>query len=114
MIKYSASFNSPKLDSNLKSSLKDIAKDVNQIKNDIFDLKSVLNLSVDMKDFFKFKTIVPFVSKIQRHENEKLYLEFWIPGEEKFTKESFTEEQTKFCFDFTIELALRSQSKKIK
>lgn len=109
LIRHDATFNAKPLENFIKATLRDIGDDINKINKNIFSLTTVLSLSVDIKDYFRFQTIMPYVTKIQTHRDNKWYIEFWIPNEESYKKEDFTIQQVMFCFNFVLDVALKSQ-----
>lgn len=108
---YSASFGGNELDSNLRRSLGDIAKDMNEIMNELITIRKIQVLNVDSRKFIAFKDIMPHVTKYQKLENDAYVLVYHIPNEEKLTAESFSIEQVKFCFDFVVESVFNYQNK---
>jgi uncharacterized protein YutE (UPF0331/DUF86 family) len=105
LIKYRAQFGGDEPDNVLRENLKEIAEDINRIQDDLHDLKKVVSLSADLKKYKKFRTNIPFVTKIIKGETGKI--EFWIPDEEKDVVIEYKIDQVKFCFDFVTELALK-------
>lgn len=107
LIKYMAGINQPDLDSKLEENLTEIADDINHLHEELHDLKKIVSLSVDVKDYKKFKVIMPYITKIQKGDDGKI--KFWIPNEEMGKKVDYEFSQVKFCFDFVTELALRHE-----
>jgi hypothetical protein len=105
LIKYTAQFGGSEPDSVLKENLKEIAKDVNRLQSEIYDLKTILSLSVGLKEYTHFKQHIPYVSKIIKGDTGKV--EFWIPDEEREKMIEYDIKIVKQCMDFTIELALK-------
>jgi hypothetical protein len=99
------------LDSNLRRSLEDVAKDINEIKNDILTMRKVQLLNVDTRKYLAFKDIMPHVSKVQRHENNEFFYEYFIPQADKIDNSTYSVEQVKFCFDFVVDSIFNFQNK---
>lgn len=87
-----------------KSDLKDIAKDINRLQDDIYKIKKILSITTDLKSYFLFERIVP--CNIAKYDNE-----YYIPKQNWYLQKQFTEAQVKFCLNFVIELALKINSK---
>lgn len=104
LIKYGAQIGGSYPDNVLKENLKEIAEDINRVKDDIFDLNKILCLSADLKKYKKFRKTIPYVSKLCRGNDE---VKFWIPDEERNNVVDYSIEQVKFCFDFALEMALK-------
>lgn len=105
LIKYRAQFGGNEPDRVLSENLKEIAQDINRIQDDLHDLKKVISLSADLKKYKKFRTTIPYVSKIIKGDTGAV--EFWIPDEERGNIVIYPVEQVKFCFDFVTEIALK-------
>ena len=105
LIKYKAQFGGSEPDGVLRENLKEIAEDINRIQDDLHDLKKVISLSADLKKYKKFRTTIPYVSKIIKGETGEV--EFWIPDEERNNFVEYKIEQVKFCLDFVTEMALK-------
>jgi hypothetical protein len=100
------------LESSLRNGLIEIAKDINKINKEIINLREIQLLSVDIRKYLYFEDIMPHISKIQRHVSGKEFIiEFYIPEEATLTKENYTYEQVKFCFDFVIDSVFKFQNK---
>ena len=106
---YRYSFGGNDLDSNLRRSLEDIAKDINEIHSDLNVMRKVQLLNVDTRKYMAFKDIMPYVSKIQRHDNDKSLIEYYIPQAERMTNETFSPDQVRFCFDFVVDSIFKYQ-----
>lgn len=106
LIKYKAQFGGQEPDRVLEENLKEIAEDINRLQDEIDDLKKVVSLSVDLKNYLKFRNIMPYVTKIFKGDTRTT--EFWAPDEEKQNKVDYTLDQVKFCFEFVIDLALKN------
>lgn len=104
--KYRAKFGSTPLDSNLRENLKEIADDVNRLQDEIQNLKHILSLSVNLKDYMIFKLEMPYVSKIT---NNGVDYRYWIPDEERNEPKEYKYEVVKYCLNFVIEIALKNQ-----
>ena len=105
LIKYRAQFGGSEPDNILRENLKEIAEDINRIQDDLHDLKKVISLSADLKKYKKFRTTIPYVSKIIKGETGEV--EFWIPDEERNNVVEYKIDQVKFCLDFVTEMALK-------
>ena len=105
LIKYRAQFGGSEPDGVLRENLKEIAEDINRIQDDLHDLKKVISLSADLKKYKKFRTTIPYVSKIIKGETGEV--EFWIPDEERKNVVEYKIDQVKFCLDFVTEMALK-------
>lgn len=79
------------------SCLNEVAKDINRIHEDLYELKKALCLPVELKDFLVFKSIIPTIQK-DRHDSYILWNE---------PDESLTRHQVEFCNDFVVDLALK-------
>lgn len=90
----------------LKDSLKEIATDINRLQDELHELKKSISLSANFKEYKKFQTIIPYVTKLVQGGTGEVF--FWIPDEEQKNKVEYTIEQTKFCFDFVISVSLRN------
>ena len=102
LIKYRVSFGGDEPSNMLRNNLKEIAADINRLQDEIQTLKSVLSMSVDLKEYIKFKQYMPYVSKIVSSGETK----FWIPDEERNNKIDYKIDIVNYCFDFVIELAI--------
>lgn len=89
----------------LKKSLEEIAEDINRVQDDLHDLRMALSLSVDFKKYKRFQIIIPYVTKLVRGEASEVF--WWIPDEEKNIKKEYSKSQTKFCFDFVMDISLQ-------
>jgi len=107
LIKYMAQFGGSEPDNLLRENLEEIAKDINRLQEEIQNLKTVLSLSVDLKEYMYFKQHLPYVSKIIKGDTGKT--EFWIPDEERENKIKYKVEIVKYCFNFVTELALKKE-----
>lgn len=105
LIKYRAQFGGSELDGVLRENLKEIAEDINRIQDDLHDLKKVISLSADLKKYKRFRTTIPYVTKIIKGGTGEV--EFWIPDEERNNVVEYKIDQVKFCFDFVTEMALK-------
>ena len=105
MIKYGAQLGGSEPDSVLRENLKEIAEDINRLQTEIYDLKTILSLSVDLKEYTHFKQHIPYVSKIVKGDTGNV--EFWIPDEEQENIIEYDIKIVKECLKFTIELALK-------
>lgn len=110
-IAHEATLGGKPLDSNLKKGLKDIAKDINEIKEEISSLSKIQLLHLDMRKYLLYKEIMPNICKIQSHEGEEVRIDFYIPEAGSLSKESFKHGNVKFCFDFVLETIFSYQSK---
>lgn len=108
---YHYSIGGKDLDSNLQRGLEDVAKDINEIKNDIITMRKVQLLNVDTRKYLAFKDIMPHVSKVQRHENNLFFYEYFIPQADKIDNKTYTSEQVKFCFDFVVDSIFNFQDR---
>lgn len=107
LIKYGAQLGGNEPDTILSENLTEIAQDVNRLQSEIYNLKTTLSLSVDLKEFTYFKQNIPYVSKIIKGETGDI--EFWIPDEERGNKIEYDIKVVKDCLNFTIELALKKE-----
>jgi hypothetical protein len=87
-----------------RENLREIASDLNNIQDELFELKKIMSLSADLRKYKIFKNTIPYVSKIVKGETGEV--EFWIPDEESGNIVGYERDKVKFCFDFTLELAL--------
>lgn len=90
----------------LRNSLKEIAEDINRVQDDLHDFRKALSLSVDFKQYKRFQIIIPYVTKLVRGETGEIF--WWIPDEEKDIKKEYSKSQTKFCFDFVMDISLQN------
>ena len=107
LIKYTAQFGGSEPDNVLRENLKAIAEDINKVQDDLQNIKTVLSLSVDLKEYTYFEQHMPNVSKIIKGETGNV--EFWIHEEENKIKTEYKIEVVKKCLNFVIELALRNE-----
>jgi hypothetical protein len=107
LIKYKAQFFGSEPDLVLRENLEEIATDINRLQSEIQNVKTVLSLNVDLKEYTVFKQHLPYVSKIIRGETGKT--EFWIPDEEREIKKDYEISNVKYCLNFAIELALKKE-----
>lgn len=110
MIKYGAQIFGDKdsmPDIVLSENLAAIADDVNRLQTQITDLKTILSLSVDIKEYTFFQQNIPYVSKIIEATSGNV--KFWIPDEERKTEVKYNLATVKTCLNFVIELALRDK-----
>ncbi len=105
LIKYNAQFGGSEPDYVLKENLKEIADDINRLQDELQSIKTVLSLSVDLKEFTYFEQHMPHVSKIIKAESRDA--EFWIQEEDLGIKMEYKIDVVKKCLNFVIELALR-------
>lgn len=105
LIKYRTRIGGGEPDSLLKENLKEIAKDINRLQDDLHDLKKVISLSAALKKYKKFRNIMPYVTKIIQGKTGEVG--YWMPDKEKGNKIEYTIDQVKFCFDFVTETSLR-------
>ncbi len=106
---YRATFGGHKIDSNLKSSLENIAKDLNYVMDEIKVLQKSQILEVDLRRYLMFKNIMPSI--IYYPESSVEGEHFYISREQTYSHENFNKEQVKFCSDFVFEAVLNFQSK---
>ena len=83
--------------------LGEIARDINKVQSQISDIRTILGLSVNLKDFAYFKQNMPVVRKIR--EGKTGDRKFWIPEKER----KYDIKVVKNCLKFVIELALKSE-----
>lgn len=107
-LKYRARLGGGEPDRVLKENLNEIAKDINRLQDELFDLKKIISLSADLKKYMEFKNNIPYVTKIVKGETGEVV--FWVPDEERENKIEYTYEQVKMCFDFVMETALRQNT----
>lgn len=107
LIKYTAQIGSSEPDRCLKENLEEISNDINRIQEEVQNIKAVLSLSVDLKEYTYFKQHMPHVSKIIKGETGEI--EFWIPDEEQVRVVDYKLDVVKFCINFVIELALKKE-----
>lgn len=107
LIKYESQFGGYSPDNVLKENLKEIAEDINRLQDELQNIKTVLSLSVDLKEYIYFEQHMPYVSKIIKGEtgNE----EYWIHEEESKIIKEYKIEIVKNCLNFVIELALQNK-----
>jgi len=105
LIKYQAQMGGKEPDRVLQENLKEIAEDVNRIQDDLHSLKKVISLSADLKKYTKFRSTIPYVTKIIKGGTSEV--EFWIPDIEGNSAIDYRLEQVMFCFDFVMEIALK-------
>jgi hypothetical protein len=105
--KYESQFGGSSPDNILKENLKEIAEDINRLQDELQNIKTVLSLSVDLKEYIYFEQHMPYVSKIIKGEtgNE----EYWIHEEESKIIKEYKIEIVKNCLNFVIELALQNK-----
>ncbi len=107
LIKYRAQLSGKEPDKLLRENLKEIAKDINRLQTEIQNIKTILSLGVDFKEFIYIKQHLPYISKICKGGSD--ISEFWIPDEERGTVINYEANVVKDCFDFVIELALKNE-----
>ncbi len=107
LIKYMAQIGGAEPDNCLRDNLDEIANDINRLQEEIQNIKTVLSLSVDLKEYTYFKQHMPYVSKIVKGETGAT--EFWIPDEERETVVDYKSDIVKYCLNFVIELALKKE-----
>lgn len=95
-------------DGAMRENLREIADDINRIQKELHDLKKIISLSADLKKYTELKTILPYVTKIV--EGKTGETKYWIPDEENNKKVEYSLEQTKFCFEFVVDLALKQNN----
>lgn len=107
LIKYESQFGGYSPDNVLKENLKEIAEDINRLQDELQNIKTVLSLSVDLKEYIYFEQHMPYVSKIIKGEtgNE----EYWIHEEESKIIKEYKIEIVKNCLNFVIELAIQNK-----
>lgn len=105
--KYRIRLDGNKPDPVLRENLKEIGQDLNRLQEELLNLKKTISLKVDLKSYKKFKTIIPFVTKITKIGTNEV--EFWIPDETKGNIVNYNKDQVKFCMDFVLELALKQE-----
>lgn len=107
LIKYESQFGGYSPDNVLKENLKEIAEDINRLQDELQNIKTVLSLLVDLKEYIYFEQHMPYVSKIIKGEtgNE----EYWIHEEESKIIKEYKIEIVKNCLNFVIELALQNK-----
>lgn len=106
LIKYMAQIGGSEPDKLLRENLKEIANDINRLQSEIQNIKTILSLGVDFKEFIYVKQHLPYLSKIYKGGSD--ISEFWIPDEEMETVIDYEESIVKDCFDFVVELALKN------
>lgn len=107
LIKYMAQIGGAEPDMCLKENLKEIATDINRIQEEVQNIKTILSLSVDLKEYTYFKQHMPHVSKINNGEIGTP--EFWIPDEEREIGVDYKLDIVRYCLNFVIELALKKE-----
>lgn len=107
LIKYTAQFGGSEPDNVLKENLKEIADDINRLQDELQNIKTVLSLSVDLKEYTYFEQHMPYVTKIIKGETGNV--EYWIQEEDLEIKTEYNIEVVKKCLNFVIELALRNE-----
>ena len=107
LIKYGASFGGSEPDHLLTENLKEIAEDINRLQDEIQKIKTILSLSVDLKEYTNFQQHMPYVTKIIKGETGKS--EFWIQEQHLKIETEYKIEIVKSCLNFVIELALRNE-----
>ena len=106
MIKYDAQFGGSSPDNVLKENLVEIANDVNKMQDDIIDIKTILSLSVNIRDYMLFREKTPDLHKLQTaNESES---EYWCVEDNYNIKPNYTLEDVKKSLNFVIELELQS------
>ena len=105
LTKYTAQIFGQEPDSVLRENLREIAEDMNHLQSEIQNIKTILSLNVDLKEYTLFKQHLPYVSKITRGKTGEV--EFWIPDEERGVKKDYEVNVVKYCHNFVIELALK-------
>jgi uncharacterized protein YutE (UPF0331/DUF86 family) len=105
MIKYGAQFGGSEPDNVLRENLVEIANDINKLQDDIIDLKTIMSLSVNIKEYMIFREKTPDVRGLARAENEKP--EYWTVEDNYNVKPSYSLEEVKNSLNFVIELALK-------
>lgn len=88
----------------LRGHLEEIAEDVNRIQVEIHQLKKIILLGADLKEFIRYEQLIPKVTKITKGDTGKT--EFWCYEEENNIKVDYTFDQVKFCFDFVVDLSI--------
>jgi hypothetical protein len=107
LIKYTAQFGGSEPDNVLRENLREIADDINRLQDELQNIKTVLSLSVDLKEYTYFEQHMPYVSKIIKGETGNV--EYWIQEEDLGIKTEYKIEVVKKCLNFVIELALRNE-----
>lgn len=106
MIKYGAQFGGSFPDSVLTENLAEIASDINRLQDDIVDIKTILSLSVDIKEYVKFVKNTPSVHGILTGTDNKL--EYWALEDNYDVKPNYKLEEVKKSLNFVIELGLKA------
>lgn len=105
MTKYVAQFGGSYPDSVLEENLNEIANDMNRLQDDIIDIKTILSLSVDIKEYLQFTRITPHIHKIITGPNNKS--EYWAYEDNYDVKPEYKLGDIKRCLNFVIELGLK-------
>lgn len=105
MIKYGAQFGGSEPDNVLRENLVEIADDINKLQDEIINIKTILSLSVDIKDYMVFKNKTPDVHRIMSAENEEP--QYWTVEDNYHVKPIYSLEDVKSSLNFVIELALK-------
>jgi hypothetical protein len=107
LIKYEANRYSDRMpEKDLKDNLEEIADDINRIQDDFLEMKKILCLGVNIKDYLNFKEIIPHVNmykdnisgKRKFYHRDLMYLE----------NRKYIIEQVQFCYNFVLELAINN------
>jgi len=95
-------YNSSNQSNTLKGPLKDIAEDINRLQDELHQLKKIFSMSIDLKEYVRFNSIVPYVQKYQDVDNTP---QWFIQS--NFVQKEQVFERVKFCFDFVSKTALK-------
>jgi len=106
LLKYNARLGGNPLDRDLIENLNEIGDDVNRLQDEIQNLKRVLSLSVNLKEYMIFKLEIPYVTKVS---NNGVDFRFWIPDEDRNELKEYKLEVVRYCLNFILELALKNQ-----
>jgi len=105
MIKYGAQFGGAYPDNVLSENLNEIANDINRLQDDIVDLKTILSLDVDIKEYIHFVRNTPNLHGILTGENNTF--EYWCVEDNYDIKPNYNLEDVKKSLVFVTELGLK-------
>lgn len=105
LTKYSAQLGGSNPDSILTENLIEIANDINKIQDEIISIKTILSLSVNIKDYMLFKEKTPQIHKIRKSNDE---LEYYALEDKYDIKPQYSLQDVKGSLNFVIDLALQT------
>lgn len=103
LAKYGAQFGGSYPDNVLRENLTEISEDINRVQDEIIDIKTILSLSVDMREFVQFEKNTPKIHRIRKQNG----LEYWAFEDNLNIKPTYKLEEVKRSLNFVTELALK-------